>query len=166
MSSTPALRDPRLLPLLEPASIAVVGASGRVGRPGHAVLAALRLSGFGGPVYPVTPTYDAIEGWNCVADIADVPAAVDLAVIAGAAPRVPEQLAGAIAAAGARSAFVLANAAVLDDDGGSVLDRVRDLVADAASRCSGRTRSGSSTSHAAPRSPGRPPSRRVRARSR
>ena len=129
MSATPTLRDPRLLPLLEPASIAVVGASGRVGRPGHAVLAALRHSGFGGPVYPVTPTYDAIEGWDCVADIADVPVAVDLAVIAGAAPRVPEQLAGAIAA-GARSAFVLANTAVLDDDGGSVLDRVRDLVAD------------------------------------
>jgi acyl-CoA synthetase (NDP forming) len=122
----------RLRPLLEPASIAVIGASGRPGRPGHAVLAALRAAGFAGAVHPVTPTYDAIEGWACLADPAELPAAVDLAVIAGAAPRVPEQLAAAIAA-GARSAFVLANAAVADasgdTSGDTVLDRVRVLVA-------------------------------------
>ena len=129
MSAPPALRDARLLPLLEPSSVAVIGASGRPGRPGHAVLAALRHSGFGGPVYPVTPTYDAIEGWRCVADVSDLPSGVDLAVVAGAALRVPEQLAGAIAA-GVRSAFVLANAAVADDTGISVLDRVRGLVAE------------------------------------
>ncbi len=128
MTTSPVVRDTWLLPLLEPASVAVIGASGRPGRPGHAVLAALRHSGFAGPVYPVTPTHEEIEGWNCVGDASDLPAAVDLAVIAGAAARVPEQLTGAIAA-GARSAFVLANTAVADDAGATVLDRVRDLVA-------------------------------------
>jgi acyl-CoA synthetase (NDP forming) len=125
----PAAELERLRPLLEPTSIAVIGASGRPGRPGHAVLAALRRCGFEGPVHPVTPTYDDIEGWSCVADASDLPSGVDLAVIAGAAPRVPQQLAGAIAA-GVRSAFVLANAAVLDDAGRSVLGQVAELVAE------------------------------------
>jgi acetate---CoA ligase (ADP-forming) len=110
----PAAGTTTLAPLLEPRSIAVVGASGRPGRPGHAVVAALRAAGFAGPVYPITPTYDAVEGWPCLPDAAALPEPVDLAVIAGAAPRVPEQLAAAVAA-GARSAFVLANVAVPDD---------------------------------------------------
>ena len=128
VTRTDAVSDVELRPLLEPTSVAVIGASGRPGRPGHAVLAALRAAGFGGAVYPVTPTYDEIEGWSCLADIVELPGAVDLAVIAGAAPRVPEQLQGAIAA-GVRSAFVLANAAIADASGASVLEEVRDLVA-------------------------------------
>ena len=92
------------------------------------MLAALRAAAFGGAVYPVTPTYDEIEGWACLAEAGELPGAVDLAVIAGAATRVPEQLQDAIAA-GARSAFVLANAAVADASGASVLDQVRSLVA-------------------------------------
>jgi acyl-CoA synthetase (NDP forming) len=118
-----------LTALLEPTSIAVVGASGRPGRPGHAVVAALRAAGYEGAVHPVTPTYDTVEGWACVQSCAELPIAVDLAVIAGGAGRVPEQLAAAIAA-GARAAFVLANAAVPAAGGtGTVLDQVRDLVA-------------------------------------
>ena len=128
MTRTDAVGDVRLRPLLEPTSVAVIGASGRPGRPGHAVLAALRAAAFGGAVYPVTPTYDEIEGWACLTEAGELPGAVDLAVIAGAATRVPEQLQDAIAA-GARSAFVLANAAVADASGASVLDQVRSLVA-------------------------------------
>ncbi len=117
-------------PLLEPASIAVVGASGRPGRPGHAVLAALRHFGYGGDVFPVTPAYDAIEGWPCVSDVSMLPRDVDLAVIASGAARVAAELETAIAI-GVRSAFVMANTSATDSAGRSVTDRVHELVAGA-----------------------------------
>ena len=111
-----------LRPLLAPTSVAVVGASGRPGRPGHAILDCLRRIGFEGSVYPVTPTYDEILGWPCMPDVVDVPGAFDLAVIAGASEKIEAQLTGAIAA-GARSAIVFGKT--------HDLPRVRSLAQDA-----------------------------------
>ncbi len=129
MPDTPSTR-PDLRALFEPGAIAVIGASGRVGRPGHAVLEALRHFGYAGAVHPVTPTYDEIAGWKCLSRAEQLPSGVDLAVIAGGALRVPGQLEAAVAA-GARSALVLANTAVADGSGGSVLDRVEAIVREA-----------------------------------
>ena len=57
----------RVMPLLEPCSIAVVGASGREGRPGYHTVRAVRALGLGGAVYPVTPSYEHIDGLECYA---------------------------------------------------------------------------------------------------
>src|SRR4051812_28005241 len=67
--------------LLEPKSVAVVGASQRGGR-GADVVANLRKIGFPGTVYPVNPRYDEIHGYKCYASVSDLPPGVDCVVIA------------------------------------------------------------------------------------
>ena len=83
-----------LRPLLQPRSVAVVGASRRRATLGRAILHNIVTSGFTGPVYAVNPHAPAIEmemeGVPCVASVDDLPGPVDLAVIAVPPPAVPE----------------------------------------------------------------------------
>ena len=83
-----------LRPLLQPRSVAVVGAGRRHGSLGRAVLHNIVTGGFTGPVYAVNPHAQAVEGVPCVASVEDLPGPVDLAVIAvppSAVPEVAEQ---------------------------------------------------------------------------
>jgi acetate---CoA ligase (ADP-forming) len=99
-----AARHP-LEPLVRPASIAVIGASGNPGKAGHQLLRA--LAGFPGRLYPVNPAAGEILGRAVHPSIGAVPEPVDLAVLmvpAGAVPEVVEQC----AAAGTRAAIVCA----------------------------------------------------------
>ena len=81
-----------LRPLLQPQSVAVVGASRRRATVGRAILHNIVTSGFTGPVYAVNPHAPAMEmeGVPCVASVDDLPGPVDLAVIAVPPPAVPE----------------------------------------------------------------------------
>jgi acyl-CoA synthetase (NDP forming) len=80
--------------LLAPASVAVIGASRRPGTVGREILRNIVTGGFTGPVYPVNPQARSMEGLPCLSSAADLPAGVDLAVLAVPAvvvPRVAEQ---------------------------------------------------------------------------
>ena len=83
-----------LRPLLQPRSVAVVGASRRRATVGRAILHNIVTGGFTGPVYAVNPHAPAMEmameGVPCVASVDDLPEQVDLAVIAVPPPAVPE----------------------------------------------------------------------------
>lgn len=68
--------------LLNPRSIAVVGASRKPGSVGDAVMRNLLQCGFGGPIFPVNPKADAIRGTPSYPDLEAVPVDIDLAVIA------------------------------------------------------------------------------------
>jgi acyl-CoA synthetase (NDP forming)/GNAT superfamily N-acetyltransferase len=76
--------------LLEPQSIAVVTASRGRGTIGRAILHNIVACGFAGNVYAVNPHARSLEGVPCVASADDLPAAVDLAVIAVPPAAVPE----------------------------------------------------------------------------
>ena len=65
---------------LEPESIAVIGASRRLGN-GSNVLENLLVRGFRGSIYPVNPNAQEICGINTYADVEHLPDNVDLAVI-------------------------------------------------------------------------------------
>lgn len=67
--------------LLEPRSIAVVGASRDRGSIGHRVLRNLLAEPFAGAVYPVHPEARAIAGVRAYPTVQDIPDDVDLAVI-------------------------------------------------------------------------------------
>lgn len=67
--------------VLEPRSIAVIGASGRSGTIGHEIFRNLLAGGFNGPVYPIHPTAPHISSVRAYPTVLDVPDAVDLAVI-------------------------------------------------------------------------------------
>lgn len=83
--------------LLDPRSIAVVGASPRPG-PGARVLANLRDAGFKGEVFAVNPRYPEVHGYKCFPDVAALPKDIDCLVLAVAA----ETACGVLEAAQAR----------------------------------------------------------------
>ncbi|MEI8344871.1 MAG: CoA-binding protein, partial [Candidatus Omnitrophota bacterium] len=51
-----------LMPLFEPKSVAVIGASRNKETVGYAILNNLIRAGFKGPIYPVNPKADSLEG--------------------------------------------------------------------------------------------------------
>ena len=77
------MSDHYLQHMFAPRSVAVVGASARVGSLGHAVLANLREGGFKGALYAVNPKYGGgtIDGIDCYKSLAALPQAADLAVV-------------------------------------------------------------------------------------
>src|SRR5687768_10067902 len=76
-------------PIFKPRSVAVVGASATPGTVGSILIRNLLSNPFGGVVYPVNPKRHAVHGVRCYPDLAAVPEAVDLAVIATPANSVP-----------------------------------------------------------------------------
>ncbi len=84
------LRD--LTALLQPRSVAIIGATPDVRRPGGRPLDFLRRYGFAGPIYPVNPRYDDIDGVRCYAKITDLPEPADMAVVVVPAPAVLQTL--------------------------------------------------------------------------
>jgi acyl-CoA synthetase (NDP forming) len=76
-------------PLLEPGSIAVVGANDRPGSYGDIVLRNLDRARFEGPVWGINPRRGEVHGRPCVPSVADLPQPVDAVVIAIPAAGVP-----------------------------------------------------------------------------
>jgi acyl-CoA synthetase (NDP forming) len=68
--------------LLNPASIAIIGASSDFSKVNGRPLKHLLEKGYAGRIYPVNPKYDAINGLVCYAAIAELPEGVDLAIVA------------------------------------------------------------------------------------
>jgi acetate---CoA ligase (ADP-forming) len=75
--------------LFRPRSIAVIGATAKLGKPGNSLLHALVKHGFPGCVYPVTPTNAEIEGLKAYKSIAELPETPDVALIITPAATVP-----------------------------------------------------------------------------
>jgi acetyltransferase len=75
--------------IFKPDSIAVVGASAKKGSIGRSLMENLLQAEFPGDIYPVNPKYDTLLGRKTYAKIGDVPATVDLAVIAVPIEKVP-----------------------------------------------------------------------------
>ncbi|WP_436346537.1 acetate--CoA ligase family protein [Natronorubrum sp. FCH18a] len=78
--------------LLNPMSIAVVGASTDPSKRGHQAIETLQTSGFDGSIYPVNPNADEIRGLEVYPSIADAPESIDLALIVVPGPVVPSVL--------------------------------------------------------------------------
>ncbi len=92
--------------LLEPASVAVIGAGRHRGSVGREILHNIVAGGFTGPVYPVNPRAHSMEGLACLASAADLPEGVDLAVVAVPPAQVPA-VAAQCGSRGVRSLVVI-----------------------------------------------------------
>jgi len=79
-------------PLLMPHAVAVLGASAGGGAPGNNLIRCLRGYGFPGAIYPIHPAAETIEGLRAWRSFGDLPAPVDYAFVAVAAPQVPALL--------------------------------------------------------------------------
>ncbi len=111
---------------LEPASVAVIGASRSRGTVGGELLHNLLSAGFAGPIYPVNLHASSVAGVRAYASIADVPERVELALVAVAAAGVAE-VARDCGAAGVRALVVLSPG--FADAGPAGARRQRELLA-------------------------------------
>jgi acetyl coenzyme A synthetase (ADP forming)-like protein len=112
--------------VLEPRSVALVGASRREGSVGGEVLRNLVEAGFAGDLYPVNPGAEELRGLPAYPSLSAIPGGVDLAVIAVPAAAVVA-VAREAAAKGARALVVLsAGFSEVGDDGA---ERERELLA-------------------------------------
>lgn len=84
------IADPNPLDVFfQPRNVAVIGATEAAGSVGRTLLWNLISSPFGGTVFPVNPKRPSILGIKAYPSVKEVPAQVDLAVIATAAASVP-----------------------------------------------------------------------------
>ena len=112
-----------LEPLLAPRSAAVIGSGRRAGSIGRTILLNIRDAGFAGTLYAVNPHGGDIEGIPCVASVAELPEAPDLAVITVPAARVV-QVAQECATRGIRS-LVLITSGLTPAQESSLLEATR-----------------------------------------
>lgn len=82
-------RRPLLDAMFAPNAVALIGATERHGSVGRTLFENLLATSFGGQVFPVNPLHKKVLGRKSFARIGDVPARIDLAVIAVPAPAVP-----------------------------------------------------------------------------
>jgi acetate---CoA ligase (ADP-forming) len=116
----------RLAPLLEPRSIAVVGASARPGSFGDQLVGQLLGGGYTGEVHLVNPRYAEVAGRPCLPSLAELPGPVDLAVLAVPNAALEAQLATA-AGLGIPAAAIFASC--LEPEG--LVERLRAIAAGA-----------------------------------
>ncbi len=105
-SDSGAGRAAAIAQIFRPQSVALVGASERPGSLGTVVLRNLLAAGFSGPIYPVNPRYETVQGLPCTTSVADIEGPVELAVVVAPARVVPDVL-EACGRRGVRAAIIL-----------------------------------------------------------
>lgn len=90
----------------DPRSVAVLGASDRVGTLGHTVWQNLLKGGYGGARFALNPKYQNIGEARCYADLAQLPEVPELAILCTPVATVPA-LITQLGALGTRAAIVL-----------------------------------------------------------
>ena len=76
--------------LFSPKSIAIIGASNTKGKIGYTVVDNLIQSEYKGPIYPINPKEDEIQGFKAYASVLEVPGEIDAAVVVIPAKFVPQ----------------------------------------------------------------------------
>jgi len=113
--------------MFKPRSIALIGASARPNAIGNVVLRNLLRAGFAGKIMPVNPREAEIQGLPAYKDIASLPMAPDLAVIATPPDAVPG-LIGALGERGTRAAVIItAGFAELGERGKALQQQTLDI---------------------------------------
>ena len=104
----------------KPTSIALIGASREPGSLGSVLANNLLRSGFDGPVLPVHPTNESVQGVLAYPNVDSLPLVPDLAVIATPAQTVPE-LVAELGERGTRAAVVVSAGLEAQDASGTSL---------------------------------------------
>jgi acyl-CoA synthetase (NDP forming) len=114
--------------LLNPRSIAIVGASQREDSIGFRVIQNLRRMKFSGAIYPVNPRYEEVAGLRCYPKLSAVPERVDAAFLGVPAAAGPDLLDEA-GRSGIRAVFVNAGGYADGDAEGKKLQQLLSAIA-------------------------------------
>jgi len=117
-------------PLLKPTSIALVGASNKLGTPGFILADMVINSSFVGTVFPVNPSVDQVIGHKCYFDIESLPKVVDHIVLALGNQHLEAALKSAIAH-GAKAVTIYSSGILATDTNPSLLERLTQLAIEA-----------------------------------
>ncbi len=116
-----------LRPILNPKSVAVVGASRQPGTIGAALIDNVKNCGFTGPIYPVNPKADEIAGLRAYPSVSSIGAAVDMALIAVPA-QMTEKAVRDCAQAGVRGVIIISSGfGEISDEGREAERRLREM---------------------------------------
>ena len=113
----------RLEPLLRPRSIAVLGATERVGTVGRTTVTNLLKGEFEGPLFAINPRYQSVCGVPCFASLASLPEPVEHVIFAVSDERIEAALDDAIAH-GARAATMMSSLVLAQDRKPNLQERV------------------------------------------
>lgn len=122
----PRMTQRHLDRLLAPKSVAVFGASDKPSRVGTTVWRNLLAGGFKGPLAPVNPRLQELDGMRCFGDVAELPFTPDLAVLCTP----PDSIAPLVDALGRRgcSAAIVVTAGLTLEQKQAALDAARPHV--------------------------------------
>lgn len=101
----PSDKPHRLDPMLNPASIAIVGAQAQAGVSGNNVLRTCLGGGYAGSVFLVNPNIKEIDGLACYPSLLDIPEKIDVAALVVGNNRIEQVFRDAVSA-GVRAAVV------------------------------------------------------------
>lgn len=126
-----------LKPLFAPRSVAVIGASNKRGKWGNDMVIRPLQSSFRGPIYPINPKENEIEGLKAYANVKDVPDPVDMAVVTVPAPMVPQAVKDCAAKGVRVMVLISAGFAETGPEGKALEDKVVDIAQSAGIRFMG-----------------------------
>lgn len=124
MTDSPLTAGARARPFLNPRSIAIIGASGDENKIGGRPIRYLKLAGYRGPIYPINPTRDTVQGLKAYPSLDAVAGEVDLVVIAVPAQDVLAAMEACAAKRVAGAMVFSSGFAEVDDAGRQLQDRV------------------------------------------
>lgn len=115
--------------LIEPKSVAILGASNDPHRIGGRALKYMLEQRFTGDIYPVNPKRDKVQGLPAYADLASLPSCPDVAILALAAEQVPAAL-KELASMGVKNAVIFSSGfAETGSEGELLQQKIADVAA-------------------------------------
>lgn len=118
--------------LLDPARVAVIGASNDERKPGHQLLRNIQDGGYDGEIIPINPRQETILGLRCYPSIAQAPDDVDVAFVVLGRERVAEAVAQCAEQRVGAVVIVTAGFQEADEWGRSVQEEIARVLAGSA----------------------------------
>ncbi len=113
----------RLDSLLNPQSIALVGASNQLDSVGNDMLLEMHRSGYKGRTYAVNPKYREIEGFACFPSLSALPEKVDMAMLALSNERIEAAL-DEVIRLGIRAVIIFSSGILANEAGSTLIQRL------------------------------------------
>ena len=124
MTNQTASRFTSLTGMFRPRSVAVVGASADAARIGGRPIDLMLKQGFAGPIYPINPRRDEVQGLKCYANASALPDVPDVAIVAVSADIAIDAVID-LAKLGVKNTIMLsAGFAEVDEAGAAAQDRL------------------------------------------
>ena len=127
-AQTTMIQKKNIHALFNPASVAVLGATPDISKPGGRSLAFLKKFGYRGKIFPVNAKYHEIDGLTCYPDLQSLPEPAELVILLVPAHAVPEylKLAGQ---AGVKAAVICTSGFAEAGNAGIALQRALEAAA-------------------------------------